>query len=184
MAHTRKTIVTRMIESSGLTISDVADRLDKEPSDVELMIEGRKKPSVNELAILATVCGYSVVFERGDDKLELAPVIIPKKAGRLVSFEGTFDVGITGRNVGLTGDLYGLTDASISSLIKSCGANYFPDFRKKTCDTLIIGDISPRITTSSVNNAEKWGYPTVDYEDFRNRYYEVTGRDIATYDGE
>lgn len=180
MAHKRNTIVRHMVENSGKSDKEVSVLSGKKDDYISRVLDGKVRVPVNDLVIIAQQCGYSVVFERGDDRMDLAPVQIPL-ANRSYEFSGSYDIGLSGRNVGVTGSFFGLDDESISSLMQTVGATYFEKFGKKTCDCLIVGDIDRYGgETKSTNDAEKWGYPTIDYTEFRERYLEASGVDIAT----
>lgn len=183
MAHKKADVVRIMVENSGKTPEEISISINKEPDYVAGIIDGSvKRVMPNTLNLIAERCGYDLAFVRGDEVLVLAAVDIPVEDGT-IEIAGRYPgTEFEGKEVSVTGKLYGLNDESQRSVFESLGATWVSRFKKRTSDILIVGtnmkgkETGQVAAAKSVTNRE---VSIIDADDFRDRFIEVTGIDIS-----
>ena len=183
MAHTKRTIVGRMVEQSGKTAEEISALIDREANYVSRVISGDlKDPTVNTLALIAEKCGYELAFVGHNETLVLA-TYQPPIEDREVEITETYDCEFTGTEIAVTGSLYGLTSEAQEALCKSLGATWVEKVRTRSTDFLITGtDYDPENPFGQVKrvlNAKRTNTQLMSAEDFRKRCLHITGIDIS-----
>ena len=68
--------IRRMCEESGQGVVGVSQQLGKSKMYLSGMISRHTVPRVDTLAQIAKVCGYKLVLESNDDRIEIEPELL------------------------------------------------------------------------------------------------------------
>lgn len=183
MAYTRKTIINRMLESSGRTAQEVSKAIGEDASFIDRILSGDLRPTTNQLNRIASRCDYEVAFIGHGETLALAKVELPREFREYEGGVANLDNEFSGKTVAVTGALYGYRPGAQSDLLKDIGAIWVERVKILSTDYLIVGSDIPdgHVTNQmgKVMRSNRSKTKMIRAEEFRKRFKELTGRDIA-----